>query len=69
MRTCTRIGCSTFAVATAAMRYEERRILLLDLVTDPEPGLVDLCPDHAARLTPPMGWTIADLRVASAVSA
>lgn len=51
------------------MRYDERSILLLDLVADPDPGLVDLCPDHAARLTPPMGWAIADLRVASAVPA
>jgi uncharacterized protein DUF3499 len=69
MRTCSRIGCPTFAVATAAMRYDERSILLLDLVADPDPGLVDLCPDHAARLTPPIGWTIADLRVAAAVPA
>jgi hypothetical protein len=51
------------------MRYDERSIRLLDLVADPEPGLVDLCIDHAARLTAPMGWTIADLRVASAVPA
>jgi hypothetical protein len=69
VRTCSRIGCTTFAAATAAMRYEERSTLLMDLVADPDPGLVDLCLDHAARLTPPMGWTIADLRIASAVPA
>ena len=69
MRTCSRIGCSTFAAATAAMRYDERSILLMDLAADPDPRLVDMCPDHAARLTAPMGWTIADLRVASAVPA
>ena len=69
VRACSRIRCSTLATATAAMRYDERSILLLDLVADPDPGLVDLCPDHAARLTPPMGWAIADLRAASAVPA
>jgi hypothetical protein len=51
------------------MRYDERSILLMDLAAEPDPRLVDMCPDHAARLTTPMGWTIADLRVASAVPA
>lgn len=69
VRTCSRIGCSTFAAATAAMRYDERSTLLTDLAADPDPGMVDLCLDHAARLTPPMGWTIADLRFGSAVPA
>ena len=58
-----------FATATAVLRYDARTAHLVDLVRDPGPGLVDLCPDHAARLSPPRGWTIADLRVASAVTA
>jgi hypothetical protein len=58
-----------FATATAVLRYDARTAHLVDLVRDPDPGLVDLCPDHAARLSPPRGWTIADLRVASAVPA
>ena len=66
---CSRIGCSTLATASAVLRYDERTVHLVHLVGDPEPGLVELCPDHAARLTPPIGWTIADLRVASAVPA
>ena len=69
VRTCSRIGCDSLAAASAALRYQDRAIDLIDLVRDPDPGLVDLCPDHAARLTPPLGWTIADLRVASAVPA
>jgi uncharacterized protein DUF3499 len=69
MRTCSRIGCTTLATATAGLRYDERAIRLVDLVRDPDPGLVDLCQDHAERLTPPIGWTIVDLRVASAVPA
>ena len=69
MRTCTRIGCNAFATATAVLRYQDRAIDLIDLVRERDPGLVDLCSDHVARLTPPLGWTIADLRVASAVPA
>jgi hypothetical protein len=34
-------------------------IELVELVHEPDPGLVELCPEHAARLTPPLGWTIA----------
>jgi hypothetical protein len=51
------------------VRYDDRAVHLVDLVQDPDPGLVDLCSDHASRLTPPMGWTFSDLSVASAVSA
>jgi len=69
MRSCSRIGCNAFATATAVLRYHDRAIDLVDLVRECDPALVDLCPDHAARLTPPLGWTIADLRVASAVPA
>ena len=69
MRTCSRIGCRGLATATAVLRYEDRVVELVDLVREPDPGLVDLCPGHAARLTPPKGWTMADLRIASAVPA
>jgi len=69
VRTCSRIGCGAFATATAMLRYEDRAVEVIDLVRERDPGLVDLCPDHAARLTPPMGWTIADLRAVSAVPA
>ena len=69
MRTCSRIGCGGLGTATAVLRYEDRAVELVDLVREPDPGLVDLCPDHAARLTPPKGWSMADLRVASAVPA
>jgi hypothetical protein len=51
------------------LRYDDRAVHLVALVHDLDPGMVDLCSDHAARLTPPMGWTCSDLRVASAVSA
>jgi hypothetical protein len=69
VRACSRIRCSAAATATVVVRYDDRAVHLVDLVQDPDPGLVDLCSDHASRLTPPMGWTFTDLRVASAVSA
>jgi hypothetical protein len=34
-------------------------IELVELVHQPDPGVVELCSEHAARLTPPLGWTIA----------
>jgi Protein of unknown function (DUF3499) len=69
VRTCSRIGCGALATASAVLRYQDWAVELIDLVRDPDPGFVDLCPAHAARLTPPKGWTMADLRVASAVPA
>jgi hypothetical protein len=69
VRACSRIRCSASATATVVIRYDDLAVHLIDLVQDPDPGLVDLCSDHASRLTPPIGWTLKDLRVASAVSA
>ena len=57
------------ASTTALVRYEAREIELRPLLDEPDPHLVDLCSDHAARLTPPRGWTIAGDRVRQAVSA
>jgi hypothetical protein len=34
-------------------------IELVELVQELDPDLVELCSEHAARLTPPLGWTIA----------
>jgi len=59
VRTCSRIGCSVPASTTALLRYDAREIELRPLVDRPDPHLVELCSEHAARLTPPRGWTIA----------
>jgi hypothetical protein len=34
-----------------------------DLSPDRDPNLVDLCGEHAERLTPPIGWRIVRQRV------
>jgi hypothetical protein len=59
VRTCSRIGCSVPASTTAVVRYEAREIELRPLPDRPDPHFVELCSEHAARLTPPRGWTIA----------
>ncbi|HET9248969.1 MAG TPA: DUF3499 family protein [Actinomycetota bacterium] len=64
MRTCSRIGCSVPASAAAGVHYDVREIELRPLPDRSDPHLVELCSDHAARLTPPRGWTIA-VRTAS----
>jgi hypothetical protein len=44
-------------------------IELVELVHEPDPGLVELCSEHAARLTPPLGWTIVGRPAREPVSA
>jgi len=43
--------------------YDEQRVWVDDL-TDltPIPPGIPLCETHAGRRTPPMGWTLTDLR-------
>ncbi len=62
MRRCGRIGCSEPARATALLRYDLRTVEIVDLVIGSESQLVELCADHLARLTPPLGWTVSDRR-------
>jgi Protein of unknown function (DUF3499) len=52
-----------------ALRYGDREVLVGNLSPDTDPTLVDLCFDHAERLTPPIGWSIVDLRVRAVVGA
>jgi hypothetical protein len=45
-------------VATAAMRYRDRVLWLGDLLPERDPNLLDLCEEHADRITAPRGWTL-----------
>ena len=54
---------------TVALSYGAREVVLGDLSPDPDPAFVDLCREHADRLTPPIGWRIVDVRVPTAVGA
>ena len=67
MRTCAKLRCRSTASVTLALRYGDREVLVGELAPDTDPTLVDLCLEHADRLTPPLGWRIVDQRVAAAV--
>lgn len=62
MRTCAKLRCRSRALATVSLRYEDREVVVGDLSPEADPNLVDLCEEHAGRLTPPVGWRITDAR-------
>jgi hypothetical protein len=68
MRTCAKMRCAAEPVATVALRYAERKVVVEDLLPDRDPNLLDLCREHAERMTPPLGWSVRDLRVLAAAS-
>lgn len=51
-------------MATIALRYADRRILIGELRPERDPRLLDLCPRHLAAITPPVGWLVDDARLA-----
>lgn len=64
MRTCCRMRCEEAPVATIALRYQAREVVVGDLAPERDPNLLDLCRVHVEGLTPPRGWSIRDERVA-----
>jgi hypothetical protein len=62
MRACARLNCGSAPRATIALRYGDREVLVRELVPVRDPNLLDLCDEHLARLTPPIGWHISDAR-------
>jgi hypothetical protein len=40
------------------MRYRERVLWVGDLLPERDPNLLDLCEEHAGRITAPHGWTL-----------
>jgi len=67
MRTCAKLRCTTPAAVTVALRYGDREVIVGDLAPDTDPTLVDLCREHADRLTPPIGWHLVDARLPATV--
>jgi hypothetical protein len=59
-RPCVRPGCARRASTTLRFDYAARAVTLDPLAPDTEPGEYDLCFRHAARSTPPTGWTLRD---------
>jgi hypothetical protein len=57
------MSCPDEPVATIALRYADRRILVGELRPERDPRLLDLCPRHLAAMTPPVGWKVDDARL------
>jgi hypothetical protein len=62
MRTCAKMRCDAEPVATVSLGYAEREVVVVDLLTERDRNLLDLCREHVDRMTPPVGWTVRDER-------
>ena len=54
--------CGAELVATVALLYTDREVVLTALTPERDPNLLDLCRAHADRMTPPLGWSVTDRR-------
>lgn len=61
-RGCSRPNCDVPAAATLVFSYHDRVARLVDLLDEVEPQAYDLCPTHADRTKPPVGWELTDTR-------
>lgn len=55
-RRCSRPGCGKPAVATLTYAYAESTAVIGPLAPASEPHSWDLCEEHAAKITAPLGW-------------
>lgn len=63
MRVCAKMRCEAEAVVTVRLEYADRRVVVAEV--EPTADGLDLCREHVDRMTPPMGWSVADDRVTS----
>jgi hypothetical protein len=68
MRACAKIRCGQEPVATVSLSYADRDVVIVDLLPERDPHLLDLCRDHVERMTPPVGWTVTDRRRAAPIA-
>jgi uncharacterized protein DUF3499 len=68
MRTCAKMRCGQPPVATVALAYTERTVVVSVLLPERDPNLLDLCDEHVARMTPPVGWVVIDERAAAPIA-
>jgi hypothetical protein len=62
------MSCPGEPVASIALRYQGRRIVIGALRPERDPRLLDLCARHVAAMTPPVGWLVEDERLATALT-
>ncbi len=55
-------------MATVALVYADREVVVTDLLPERDPNLLDLCDEHVGRMTPPVGWAVRDERTASPIA-
>jgi hypothetical protein len=55
-------------MATVALLYADRAVVVTDLLPERDPNLLDLCDEHLGRMTPPVGWVVRDERAASQIA-
>ncbi|UWX97942.1 DUF3499 domain-containing protein [Arthrobacter zhaoxinii] len=63
LRQCSRSACRHPAVATLTYVYSDSTAVLGPLATYAEPHCYDLCAEHSARLTAPLGWELVRLNL------
>jgi len=56
VRQCSRTACAEPAVVTLTYEYGRSQVWLDALTAERDPHGYDLCADHAARLSVPVGW-------------
>jgi hypothetical protein len=59
--------CNAEPAATVSLQYADRQVVIGDLAGERDPNLLDLCDEHVARMTPPVGWTVRDERASAPV--
>jgi Protein of unknown function (DUF3499) len=57
------MSCPEPPIASVALRYAARRIVIEALRAERDPRLLDLCARHVGAMTPPVGWLVEDDRV------
>ena len=59
------MSCPEDPVATIALRYADRLVVIDELRRDRDPRLLDLCARHVGAMTAPVGWVVEDARLAA----
>jgi len=62
------MSCPSGPIATIALRYADRTVMIHPLRPERDPRLIDLCGRHVAAMTPPVGWLVDDTRLSAASS-
>jgi Protein of unknown function (DUF3499) len=68
MRTCAKMRCANEPTATVALVYADRTVVIVSLLAERDPNLLDLCDEHVDRMTPPVGWVVRDERASAPIA-